>query len=173
MKCTFHKKTDDFNTTHELLCGTKYGYRVDATQYPEQVNCKKCLNKMLKISAVIKPRELRIGNLLQKQCNGPIYAITAMDIPLIAEWVSNKEELLPESILLTEDWLVRFGFYLHSRTMKRNIYIHYASESVVKIVSTIGTFWLYRYGTKIECVHKLQNLYFELTGEELLLVNKI
>jgi len=43
MENKWHKKTEDFDTTHKLLCGTKYGYWINATKHDDRVECKKCL----------------------------------------------------------------------------------------------------------------------------------
>jgi hypothetical protein len=80
-----------------------------------------------------------------------------------------------EPIPLTEEWLVKFGFDVNDDELTHNIKkaniegfrINTYSDEDVKY------WWLGYYHNKknnhIKHVHQLQNLYFVLTGEELLL----
>jgi hypothetical protein len=88
-----------------------------------------------------------------------------------------------EPIPLTEEWLVRFGFYKREGSVCDSFYI--GTNPVTKDWM-FDIVWLknmmdysyedypfYRNGYfKIQYVHHLQNLYFALTGEELKLTDK-
>lgn len=83
-----------------------------------------------------------------------------------------QEEFRP--IPLTEEWLLKFGFEnkLNEYTnlwVKKNNWFHFEYDQDEKkwfCIMTSGG----RTITDIEYVHKLQNLYFSLTGEELTLI---
>jgi hypothetical protein len=110
------------------------------------------------------PKELRIGNFIYND-KKEIYKVTWINI----EKISNP-------ILLTEEWLLKFGF-------KEFIDFGYKTGVFDKLPLSIGfsycmnnkkvmimhekntvSHWINK---KIEYVHQLQNLYFALTGEEL------
>jgi hypothetical protein len=114
----------------------------------------------------MKASELRIGNLVEYKRSG---ALLTVDCELLQEIVDGAINYKP--IPLTEEWLLRFGFkcvwsgqgegstfklsdiYLHSHDFVKNFYLVEFQGKDIKI--------------KIDNVHKLQNLYFSLTGKEL------
>lgn len=124
----------------------------------------------------MKANELRINNLVDRVdyiCN-----VKAIDEDgVILEPINYKgevcgfQELKP--IKLNKKWLVKLGF----KHIGKNDYaidvsgdtqliicsdLHFIFQDVfdIKIFTTFG-------GRKIQYVHQLQNLYFDLTGEEL------
>ena len=109
----------------------------------------------------MKENELRIGNYVYPDKTSIEY------IKVIAQDLLNTKFLEP--ILLTEEWLLKFGFEDNEYTFdlianKKKLSFTWSS----RIVST-G----YRKGLSmkkyrhIEYVHQLQNLYFALTNKEL------
>ena len=108
----------------------------------------------------MKASELRIGNYILD--GGDVEEVTYRVIEML---VKNQAEFDP--IPLTEEWLLKFGFdkrmfgwwsnALFLRTENRNGYFY----DWQKTNETAGTY--------IEYVHQLQNLYFVLTGKELIL----
>jgi hypothetical protein len=82
----------------------------------------------------------------------PIYVYSDEDIEHFSDF---------EPIPLTEEWLVKFGFDITS--------LHYFKKNGIIIQSEDDYFecLLGIVVVKLKYVHKLQNLYFALTGEEL------
>ncbi len=108
-------------------------------------------------------KELRIGNLVQNS-NG-IFEISTLitDITLVCK-----------PILLTEEWMVKFGFKkqenfwgdadryqgMYSWELDDNICLFQQNfKNEIKLLGYSNT--------KIEYVHQLQNLYYALTNKEL------
>lgn len=133
----------------------------------------------------MKIQELRIGNYIRFQ-NEHIYGCDLIDIKL--------SEIDRDPIKLTEDWLFKFGFLTESYIATGNFMIR--GEKFVSIECNRGKFnyniiisaddydnWRFIVETNpfvnehktefdftlkpIKYVHELQNLYFALTGEEL------
>lgn len=99
-------------------------------------------------------KELRIGNLVIINDE-----ITTMEIG----WFSAKSI---KPIPLTEEWLLKFGFKksnnLYTKDFCGGLY------SLQLNLSHNGTYFTYYDGyVVLDFIHKLQNLYFALTGEEL------
>lgn len=124
----------------------------------------------------MKAWDLRIGNWVQFRHTETPVLITLGDF--VREY---KEEHLEdyEPIPLTEEWLERFGFI---RQGKRNMWVKDKLCIDLKELPNIrGQFiegWyiglkdlgnvLFHSFMKVEHVHQLQNLYFALTGQELM-----
>lgn len=117
----------------------------------------------------MKATELRIGNSIL--INGEI--VKEIGYGVITDFYQQRKgiknpylnTLKFEPIQLTEDWLIKFGFYLHENR-PRPIY---GNNSFIFIYKQDGIFWSdLMHGTmEIKSVHQLQNLFFALTGEEL------
>lgn len=115
----------------------------------------------------MKANELRIGNLVVLYPD----EIRKVDIKMLG-FMLNSERLNQEtpfiSILLTEEWLLKFGFTKSFAVTNFAIQIEAGvldltpSENVGYHVY-IDDNWI----CTIESVHELQNLYFALTGQEL------
>lgn len=111
--------------------------------------------------------ELRIGN-WYKPLGG------AGNIKLESDWISYfaKYIELLEGIPLTEEWLVKFGFKKADKdTYKIDLHPTWGN---LEISITDTSFSISKYnsdsdvpGDALESVHRLQNLYFALTGIEL------
>jgi hypothetical protein len=104
----------------------------------------------------VKNTEIRIGNIINR--NG---LIVAVDEQTFWDMKKNPEQYNP--ILLTEEWLLNFGFIKNSTS-----WTNWQKPTGVKEVRvSIHNKYLFYNGRMIEFIHQLQNLYFALTGEEL------
>jgi hypothetical protein len=109
----------------------------------------------------MKANELRIGNWVEiTQPKKGIY--TTVEQSTFSTNIENNFKPIP----LTEEWLLKFGFTnnnVDSIYEIKNYYLEYIQDGNLN-------FYFFEYGEwfiKIAHVHKLQNLYFALTGEEL------
>lgn len=119
---------------------------------------------------MIKATELRIGNYvnyfsgtLARQIDN--YTVSASDICCLTGSVAHAE-----GIPLTEEWLLKFGF------VKRKMYgydqhfayhHHKLHSSITALYNSDFSICLDNVARGVVYVHRLQNLYFALTGEEL------
>lgn len=133
----------------------------------------------------MKSNELRIGNLLES--NGRVCIVTSIDSTsdfklspegiFSCEFVEEPKHYLSRSdienyepILLTEERLLKFGFYRYNTDIEKkfiikignNLWLCWKNE-VLSLESKV----LIENLKNIKYVHHLQNLYFVLTGEEL------
>jgi len=107
----------------------------------------------------MEAKELRIGNIVK----GP-----SVEFQIISpKQLDYAFELQP--IPLTEEWLFKFGFtYEYWRVDETKKYYCYNTFDVFiwdEIIVLSG----YNWRVDIQYVHQLQNLYFDLTGEELII----
>jgi hypothetical protein len=133
---------------------------------------------------VIIVNELRIGNLLDYfGCTTKVYSIKKDNQYYISAKMFNTDYYNVidafKPIKLTEEWLLKFGFYVVSE--KENLEKKWIKDYEIKgeIIFSIDynqtddifTFDFgigYGWNTKsLKFVHELQNLYFVLTGYEL------
>jgi hypothetical protein len=142
----------------------------------------------------MKANELRIGNIIASSGNprnvetwviGKVVSISSLESQFEQIEVETDEEFtwfFKDSyfgIPLTEEWLLKFGFTFWVDELGiKAFYLVYGIEYFC--VATNG-FWQLRSGLKnndsawrmgnnypfLKYVHQLQNLYFALTGEEL------
>jgi hypothetical protein len=118
----------------------------------------------------IKPTELRIGNLIL-QPNGEVCKVTYNNIRyLIISITPTGYKPIP----ITEDWLLKLGYEIKIKKVRRDNKIHIVNFMNMYIYEGKIKLWLSEYffsglyKTKsIQYVHELQNLHFALTGEEL------
>lgn len=114
----------------------------------------------------MKAQELRIGNLIY---NNGVRIIDAHDI-MICDRNSDSFNNRNSPIPLTEDWLLKCG--LRSKKKKlRGGYIKFTLLNNL-FIETERNFVLMKPWiiiSRCEYVHQLQNLYFALTGEELII----
>ena len=113
----------------------------------------------------MKATELRIGNKLQKD-NSEIFTVLRLDNTNDV-LVEEQKGLLSlnynlQGIPLTEEWLLKLGFEHGEKIAAHNRFVWYKDH--IGISGMLGVV------KPIECkyVHQLQNLYFALTGEELI-----
>lgn len=126
---------------------------------------------------IIKIEELRIGNYICVNNNGHpcrVTELTTMSCTVESIKENNKEPYVKtmNTIPLTEEWLLKFGFEKNEDLGNENInwelpnsyyfiqehldveeFIFYGQENCIE--------------KQIKYVHQLQNLYFALTNEEL------
>ncbi len=109
----------------------------------------------------MKSNELRIGNWIREFNFGDMEA-ELIDI----EYISQGDTLY-HPIPLTEEWLLKLGFEKHGNKYGKNeLYFdmaHSENNVIWKFTHT------YPRQIQIYFVHQLQNLYFALTSEELVL----
>jgi hypothetical protein len=114
----------------------------------------------------MKASELRLGNLIYNK-QGNIVYVNTNHLTLLLYGIENEFNPIP----LTEEWLLKFGFEINRQTKEENnIWRCYSEEGFFEVEQIGSSFFLddnHCYGTKINYVHQLQNLYFALTGEEL------
>jgi hypothetical protein len=114
----------------------------------------------------MKVQELRIGNYVLKE--GEEIVITSFTFYNI-----EKDEYSYEPIQLTEEWLLKFGFKKSTLDEDntwldlRYGYLTFSSDESVEFKKVYLT--VSREDIICEYVHQLQNLYFALTGEELII----
>lgn len=108
----------------------------------------------------MKANELRIGNFIF-YANGDICKVSYHQIRYL---IITTEKVNYNPIPLTEEWLLKFGF--ENKNKKKNwIYSAYGLKiNNGKIISGLGGKMVC-----VEYVHQLQNLYFALTNEELII----
>lgn len=117
----------------------------------------------------MKPQELRIENIVYVPDTDQIVPITSinMDIGVIVNRslrVLSFNEIEP--IELTEYWLIKFGF---EKTIGGRTKTIWFSIDSLRILIEKGKFIPIGKGIDLKSVHQLQNLYFALTGEELII----
>jgi hypothetical protein len=130
---------------------------------------------------MINKSEIRIGNMLSYVTNPDqkenkivtVENITKQGINSIDDYEHSVFFDLLEfdalfGIPLTEDWLLKFGFTANILNGK---ILSYGNRKSLKsfVIDTNFKLLLPYTILIIKCVHQLQNLYFDLTGEELIL----
>jgi hypothetical protein len=122
--------------------------------------------------ADMKANELRIGNCIYFEFNGKskTHIVVSRDINVmeLTERVESESECF-KSIPLTEEWLLKLGF-----ERSGDYHNHTEYDNGELLLNTNGDkFYLFpsesSSGIKIQYVHQLQNLYFALKGEELII----
>jgi hypothetical protein len=121
-------------------------------------------------SSELRASELRVGNITTLG----VVSLIDQDVFRVVDsegdsFKNTWAEIKP--ISLTEEWLLKFGFEINRQTKEENnIWRCYSEEGFFEVEQIGSSFFLddnHCYGTKINHVHQLQNLYFALTGEEL------
>jgi hypothetical protein len=133
----------------------------------------------------LKASELKIGNIIQLDPTKDWYHKD--DLTMIVESISKEGinfsvspgggiywENLDDKVYipLTEEWLLKFGFVVKELAdyVKTDFTVYEKGKFVIN-----DAFWVefddfdIRLEYKLEYVHQLQNLYFALTGEELII----
>ena len=124
----------------------------------------------------MKSNEVRIGNYTQCYIYGELqnkeHVVDAHDFSVMQS--SKWYDLRP--IPLTEDWLLKFGFnFAHSTWYVKSTYLgdisslEYINFCIQQKKVTIDDGYDEMTLCNINYVHQLQNLYFALTGEELII----
>lgn len=114
----------------------------------------------------MEAKELRLGNLIT-DAFGQIHKVTAGTLMYLQDADEKQSENI-KPIPLTKEWLLKFGFSkekYHSFSLKtKGFQIDF---EIIKN-SVYGCF-LEGVGLDINYVHELQNLYFSLMREELII----
>lgn len=117
----------------------------------------------------MKAEELRIGNEL---VNGTVVSLPDGDIIIndgYQDWKQSKMVDRFEPIPLTEDWLLKFGWYKHEliEGSFRKEGKPYDQFQISWRKGILNYYISWHQLVPLKHVHQLQNLYFALTGEEL------
>lgn len=115
---------------------------------------------------MIQPQELRLGNLFQdakgRLCKTEQISIDPYETKIRS--IDHSITSMPiAAIPLTEEWLIKLGFH-----EVLGFYAIYGKELNIKL--NTGYWEAYfkgKYVSVIKFVHQLQNLFFALTGQEL------
>ena len=120
---------------------------------------------------MIQATELRIGNLFQYKCeHGYSYAnITTKNIQ---DLIDDPQDDFFEPIPITEEWLIKFGFYIVSDNEYKTRFdiLEDGRFDYILVKHNLCTSAIRFEGGSlfnIKYVHQLQNLYFALTQKEL------
>lgn len=123
----------------------------------------------------MKAQELRIGNWIDNG-EGLHFVIDLMSMQDICEGEKlNGEDKLLKGIPLTEEWLLKFGF---NKKTDGVFFTLYPTNNNLEITVSVKKDFSFIQLKRVKCeesiifteknfVHQLQNLYYELTGEEL------
>jgi hypothetical protein len=135
----------------------------------------------------MQANELRIGNLIslpifsgdpalftEKICADFGYAPIRVSLTLLRDAEYYKDNWAGKPIPLTEEWLMKFGFAKRNKKHPTPPKFRYKDTAICCYWD--GVDWCFKYGTDADLsfaccqfVHQLQNLYFALAGEELIL----
>lgn len=118
----------------------------------------------------IEPKSLRIGNLFREKHTGSHVSIIGLTATRITFSGKFYNEWQAEPIKINGMWLEKFGFKLEViNEDERPVYILNMDEYFYIDFDTLqpmdAGYPIAK--VKIEYVHQLQNLYFDLTGQEL------
>jgi hypothetical protein len=118
----------------------------------------------------ILPTELRIGNLLD--VDGKFWAVgDIVTNPFELFFIENNDynhSLNAKPIPLTEEWLLKFGFKYNEDSQENEVYKNGIILLLLRRNPIRFTLLTTVFSIKLQYVHQLQNLYFALTGEELI-----
>jgi hypothetical protein len=113
--------------------------------------------------------ELRIGNYIKLMLNHEDYEtfqVTSDELVMV-----DKKQADYEPLRLTEEWLLKFGF----EKDEKNEYWFWKNCVSVSVLGYIELLSFNRQSFKtniqLKYIHQLQNLYFALTGKELVVSN--
>lgn len=128
---------------------------------------------------MIKANELRIGNLCWDIHSKELLEVTALsnEGPVGFAVVNRDKYPLPDGwqaayIPLTPEWLERMGFEKSGpqtwveRLDEYSLLVIF-DDNTYELLDIVEHMSVRSYDNRIEFVHRLQNLYFALTGEEL------
>lgn len=108
----------------------------------------------------MEAKELRIGNLVSWKDSGKEFKITLQSLYEGAnlDW---------KPIPLTEEWLLNFGYF----KLDHNGSVHFVVKGhIIWLCNNLIV--CEKNGVILKYVHQLQNLYFALTNEELIIKTK-
>ena len=118
----------------------------------------------------LSAKELRIGNWIERINSNDRWIKTRINLTYLSLIVEFPEDYRP--IKISEQWLKDFGFEI---LLKEDEIVLYRLNSNDVNIHPVGGFTYGNRGTplcKIQYLHQLQNLYFALTGKELIIKEK-
>lgn len=121
----------------------------------------------------MNPTSLRIGNLFQEKHSKEIIEVSELTKDKIGFSGDFKGDWQAEAILITEEWLKKFGFDENPDGIKQNegdiVFSKEIEGNIISVSYGDNPFFVFdNEGLNyIKYVHQLQNLYFTITGEEL------
>ena len=125
---------------------------------------------------MIKANELRVGNLIyniKNEFEKRQIIVSGITPTMIACKQIVTEHKFFEPIPLTEEWFLKAGFdliyYGYNGLIDIEIMLPWAGRKEIAYSVRINN--EYSVGEPFQYVHQLQNLYFALTGEELVFSN--
>ena len=141
----------------------------------------------------MKASELRIGNLINVRCVAPEcghddFEPQECNIHNLISLFDESKDFEFEPIPLTEEWHNKFGCikngfnsFEYSLPIKNNLYIKliftgdyvFLRQGKGKLEDDVVSIWNKDLTKRDMYVHEWQNLYYTLTGEELILIEKI
>jgi hypothetical protein len=107
----------------------------------------------------MKATELRVGNLVLNKIDNSILEISAKDILFLEE---GGDEFVFEPIPLTEEWSLKLGYLSMNNKTNYRMQGH-------EIWKCNDLSMRDKSGKILKYVHRLQNLFFELTDKELII----
>ena len=114
----------------------------------------------------MEAKELRLGNYVTEY-NSVVIQVSCWEFEKAR--LNNNEDEMPwmQPIPLTEEWLMKFGFYkdINGMFLADVFELSFMEDDFIKNQYTLRI--AKGICLKIKHVHQLQNLYFALTGEEL------
>jgi hypothetical protein len=114
----------------------------------------------------MNPYELRVNNLVHFTKEGVDSEIGHHHLGMLLSYPSSNDY---DPIILTEEWLIKFGF-VQSENNRWYEVKNFSVSTSGFVAVFIQRDWS-NLDLKIEYIHQLQNLYFALTGEELIIKN--
>ena len=108
-------------------------------------------------------KELRLSNLFIESKTNTVISIIGLTKEIITFSGNFKNDWQAKPIPLTEEWLVKFGFYKD----KLEVGLYHFNDLEIFLPNYFT--WKTQFIDNIKYVHQLQNLYFALTNEELIL----
>jgi hypothetical protein len=113
----------------------------------------------------MKANELRIGNWINRDSENE--ELRLWHFYKIAECVFDEDDLKP--IPLTEEWLLKFGFKKIQGYICGEKIVYYYVKEDLEYDLTSGECMIENFTINLDKVHELQNLYFAIYSEELIL----
>jgi hypothetical protein len=121
----------------------------------------------------METKELRLNNLFIDNKTNTVISVIGLTEEIITFSGHFKNDWQAEPIPLTEEWLLKFGFYVIEVAGMDNEYSTETEEAeiswdktngiIIFILENVESFRV----SHIKNVHQLQNLYFALTNKEL------
>lgn len=113
----------------------------------------------------MKATELRIGNWIGYKSGTKLREsiVDILDLQEMRKPSRSGVEFYP--IPLTEEWLLKFGFEKENETWVKDYFLIDSDDLKISFENA----WGEDRTVKLQYVHQLQNLYFALTGEELII----